>query len=387
MISQKRLHAMKQLMQTWMLVLQLYDGEKPLEMVDGWNAWFFRDLNNLSKVFPSWKKNNHSLGQLWTGFLRFYTEEFDFRNCVVSIRRIEPLSRFEKLWTSNHNIAIEDPFDLKHNLGVGLTSRMSIFIQKMLQKARSHFCQPVMELPTQYPTASDYWSDLELFRASSPPTDRNCRQCGKIGHWRRECPELGGHERQKTVSRDAERHTTAGKSLEREKPEQNHNRKRRDGEERERTQTGHENHNGVKTQPQNAREAGKKSAQKWASPLTAVNRSKSAEGKEQVREEKRKPSQVSQQTKTSRSETSQSSKHRVRHRAASASLLPLARLLSTYLLLFFVDGVLQQPHGSRKSETASRDARCCKPSGACRSCRWHVPVATCHVPKSGRRSE
>ena len=152
----------------------------------------------------------------------------------------------------------------------------------MLQKARSHFCQPVTHVPTQYPSAFDYWSALELFRASSPPTDRNCRQCGKIGHWRRECPELAGHERQKTVSRDAERHTTPGKPLEREKHEQNHNRKRRDGEDRERAHTGHENHNGVKTQPPSAREGGKKSA------LATVNRSKSAEGKEQVREEKTK---------------------------------------------------------------------------------------------------
>lgn len=50
--------------------------------------------------------NTESVGELWLGLLRFYTEEFDFKEHVISIRQKKRLTTFEKQWTSKC-IAIE----------------------------------------------------------------------------------------------------------------------------------------------------------------------------------------------------------------------------------------------------------------------------------------
>ena len=52
------------------------------------------------------ERNNFSVGVLWYGFLRYYTEEFDFEHDVVCCRRTKKLTKFEKMWTK-HVFAIE----------------------------------------------------------------------------------------------------------------------------------------------------------------------------------------------------------------------------------------------------------------------------------------
>lgn len=110
---------------------------------------------------PELHQNQESVGELWLGLLRFYTEEFDFKEHVISIRQHKRLTTFEKQWTSKC-IAIEglkliflqylsltrqtccmtpgkvkchmfcfyitvlfltDPFDLNHNLGAGVSRK------------------------------------------------------------------------------------------------------------------------------------------------------------------------------------------------------------------------------------------------------------------------
>jgi terminal uridylyltransferase len=83
------------------------------------------------KLWPDYGKNVSSVGDLWIQLLRFYSADFDFGTYVVSIRQKERLPRFEKLWTSKC-MAIEDPFDLSHNLGVGL-SRNSKYFSKITE--------------------------------------------------------------------------------------------------------------------------------------------------------------------------------------------------------------------------------------------------------------
>ena len=51
-------------------------------------------------------RNSESVGELWLGFLRYYTEEFDYRRNVVCVRYLEPLTKFEKLW-NGRQICIE----------------------------------------------------------------------------------------------------------------------------------------------------------------------------------------------------------------------------------------------------------------------------------------
>jgi terminal uridylyltransferase len=78
----------------------------------------------------------------------------------VSIRQKAKLGRFQKLWTSKC-IAIEDPFDLNHNLGSGLSRKSTFwlsfflmflificltvnnFIIKTFRKGRMHFGTPI----------------------------------------------------------------------------------------------------------------------------------------------------------------------------------------------------------------------------------------------------
>lgn len=70
-----------------------------------------------------WKNENKSqVGELWIEFLRFYTERFNYEEHVATIRQSEPLLKYEKGWF-RQTIAIEDPFELNHNLAGGLSIR------------------------------------------------------------------------------------------------------------------------------------------------------------------------------------------------------------------------------------------------------------------------
>lgn len=68
-----------------------------------------------------WTKKNHlSTGALWIEFLRFYTEQFNYDEHVVTIRQSQSLFKHEKGWF-RQTVAIEDPFELSHNLAGGLS--------------------------------------------------------------------------------------------------------------------------------------------------------------------------------------------------------------------------------------------------------------------------
>ena len=88
--------------------------------------FILKSLNFQPKVWKECGKNNMSIGQLWVNLFRYYTEDFNWNDNVISIKQFAPLSRLEKMWTTKC-IAIEDPFDLNHNLGAGL-SRKSKFL-------------------------------------------------------------------------------------------------------------------------------------------------------------------------------------------------------------------------------------------------------------------
>ncbi len=63
-----------------------------------------------------------SSGALWIELLRYYTEQFNYDEHVVTIRKFEPLLRHEKGWF-RPTLAVEDPFELSHNLAGGLSIR------------------------------------------------------------------------------------------------------------------------------------------------------------------------------------------------------------------------------------------------------------------------
>ncbi|XP_030061318.1 terminal uridylyltransferase 4 isoform X2 [Microcaecilia unicolor] len=166
---------------------EIFDGKQiPVRMVDGWNAFFFDNVEELKKRLPLLGRNVESVGELWLGLLRFYTEEFDFKENVISIRQKKLLTTFEKQWTSKC-IAIEDPFDLNHNLGAGVSRRMTNFIMKAFINGRKLFGTPFYPQPgreVEYFFDSKVLTDGEL-----APNDRCCRVCGKIGHYMKDCPK------------------------------------------------------------------------------------------------------------------------------------------------------------------------------------------------------
>ncbi|XP_042305695.1 terminal uridylyltransferase 7 [Sceloporus undulatus] len=164
------------------------EPKKPEMLVDGWNVYFFDRLEELPAVWPDFGKNKESVGELWLGLLRFYTEEFDFKEHVICIRRKSLLTTFKKQWTSKY-IVIEDPFDLNHNLGAGLSRKMTNFIMKAFINGRRVFGTPVRGLPKEYPSKMEYFFDPEvLTEGELAPNDRCCRICGKIGHFMKDCP-------------------------------------------------------------------------------------------------------------------------------------------------------------------------------------------------------
>ncbi|XP_070760617.1 terminal uridylyltransferase 7 [Enoplosus armatus] len=168
---------------------EIYDGKKkPEVLVDGWNVYFFDDLTTLPSRWPQYRTNTETVGELWLGLLRFYTEDFDFREHVVCIRQHGHLTTFNKQWTSKY-IVIEDPFDLNHNLGAGLSRKMTKFIMKAFINGRTVFGTPVKAFPPVYPSQMEYFFDPEvLTEGEVAPNDRCCRICGKIGHFMKDCP-------------------------------------------------------------------------------------------------------------------------------------------------------------------------------------------------------
>lgn len=78
---------------------------KTERIVEGWDTWFFSDLSILNQYWNP-IPNNESVAQLFFGFLRYYSEIFNFEDRVICCRQSAPLSRLEKYWTGC-KIAIE----------------------------------------------------------------------------------------------------------------------------------------------------------------------------------------------------------------------------------------------------------------------------------------
>nr|CAD7424428.1 unnamed protein product [Timema monikensis] len=106
--------------------------EQPQHVIDGYETYFFEDLKRLPHIWPAYGGNLSTVGELWLQFLKFYVD-FDFKSNVVSIRLQEPLSCFEKLWTSKC-MAIEDPFELSHNLGAHISKKSILLKHKVYSK-------------------------------------------------------------------------------------------------------------------------------------------------------------------------------------------------------------------------------------------------------------
>ncbi|KAK4026185.1 hypothetical protein OUZ56_015202 [Daphnia magna] len=169
------------------------DREKYI--VEGWDTWFFENAEDLGRVWPHHGTNREPPSTLWLGFLLYYAKLFDYRLQVVSIRQLKPLFRLEKMWT-DRPIAIEDPFDLSHNLGSGVSLRMGAYIRRVFVTARRFFQTPVRALPPHFSSLEEYlFNPKVLIATGPPPNDRGCLICGKVGHKAKECDNRGKRNR------------------------------------------------------------------------------------------------------------------------------------------------------------------------------------------------
>jgi terminal uridylyltransferase len=77
----------------------------------------------LERVQMHWTRNQMTVSELWIGFLRYFCEVFDYASVVqIRLNTDVELTKFEKCW-SGKPFAIEDPFDLNHNLAGGLSKK------------------------------------------------------------------------------------------------------------------------------------------------------------------------------------------------------------------------------------------------------------------------
>ncbi|KAJ0065020.1 hypothetical protein NL108_001007 [Boleophthalmus pectinirostris] len=81
----------------------------------------------------------------------------------------------------------QDPFDLNHNLGAGVSRKMTNFIMKAFINGRKLFGTPFYPPPG---SEVDYFFDSKVLTDGElAPNDRCCRICGKIGHYMKDCPK------------------------------------------------------------------------------------------------------------------------------------------------------------------------------------------------------
>ena len=180
-------------------------------MTAGWNTYFVNEdeypekLKVLKEIYaekiPKQADRNNLTGMLFIFMLRYYAYEFDWGRSVVNLRLTQELEMTtaphtgltcsEKRWTAK-TLCIEDPFDLNHNLGVGISNKMGVYIVKIFIQAYHLFfnSEPSKDQVSHqeyYLNRDNLQRDLIDKTISKPPLGF-CQFCCQSGHFQRDCP-------------------------------------------------------------------------------------------------------------------------------------------------------------------------------------------------------
>jgi len=149
-----------------------------VNLVDGFDVQFYKPPY---EYIIGFNKNAMSLGELFINFFEYYNS-FDWDEDVVQIREKQMLGKFDKGWTLSP-IAIEDPFELTHNLTHGIRYSNYWHIKKCINATCNEFRKPKsIFLRKDFTLTSGY---LKLL---APQSVKNCFKCGNKGHFRENCP-------------------------------------------------------------------------------------------------------------------------------------------------------------------------------------------------------
>ena len=137
--------------------------------VGEWECYFCDDIKAVKQTWKH-KQNNQNLAELWLEFLCYCVSKFNWEKHVITLRQLEPIPKVDKDWT-NRKIGIEDPFNLKHNLGTVLSFRNAVKLRKCFIEAREFYHKPR--------NITDYlkWLDFDVksrsvkISKSPPPVD------------------------------------------------------------------------------------------------------------------------------------------------------------------------------------------------------------------------
>ncbi|EPS38088.1 hypothetical protein H072_8180 [Dactylellina haptotyla CBS 200.50] len=141
-------------------------------MQEGYNIWYFKDISRISsgELLPS-GKNGMSLGQLIYEFFQYYTTNFNFVSEVVTIRTPGGVMyKQEKGWTSarervgemttyqdRYLLAIEDPFEISHNVGRTCGGQGVRRIRGEMQRAAAIIRKISTQVPLEATTRQAGW--------------------------------------------------------------------------------------------------------------------------------------------------------------------------------------------------------------------------------------
>ena len=172
----------------------------PEIIVDGCNVWFFEDLDKLKDVWPvgfGRNKNQESLLELFFGFLKYYGQEFDFENNVITCRTSGTVTRKEKNWDkqSKQSLAIEDPFLINRNLSCERHHSVFYCIVSCFRATYNHLISRVTFFDPRFTKLSAEIEALFDFNQLCPFHDKTvlkfrCK-CGKLLPLGEKPPETG----------------------------------------------------------------------------------------------------------------------------------------------------------------------------------------------------